>query len=204
MADVSGCELISWHEVYRLCRKLSERIITSGYRPDLIVAVARGGYVPARLLCDFIGINELTSIRVEHYYPGAKKQTEARIRDPLSADIAGRRVLLVDDVNDSGDTFRVAVPYLQSFQPAELRTAVAHSKTVSDFAEDYCGKRILKWRWIIYPWAVVEDLGAFMQAMSPKPATAEEAQKRLLECHGVRVKRETLEHIFAFRADVAS
>ena len=104
MADVSGCELISWHEVYRLCRKLSERIITSGYRPDLIVAVARGGYVPARLLCDFIGINELTSIRVEHYYPGAKKQTEARIRDPLSADIAGRRVLLVDDVNDSGDT----------------------------------------------------------------------------------------------------
>jgi hypoxanthine phosphoribosyltransferase len=142
--------LISWSEVQRLCQRLAGLIRESGFRPDLIVAIGRGGYVPARLLCDYLDIMGLTSIKVEHYLAGASKQEETIIRYPLKADIKGLRVLLVDDVNDTGDTLLVATRHLQTFRPADVRTAVVHEKTVSRIAADYFAMRIVRWRWLIH------------------------------------------------------
>ena len=67
MPEQLRCELISWSEVERLCQHLARLIRESGYRPDLIIAIGRGGYVPARLMCDWLHIMGLTSIKVEHY-----------------------------------------------------------------------------------------------------------------------------------------
>ena len=57
------CKLVKWEEVVEWCRKLAEKIKESGWRPDLIVAIARGGYTPARLLCDFLDIHDLEVFR---------------------------------------------------------------------------------------------------------------------------------------------
>ena len=65
--DAFRCELISFNEVLRLSRILTRKIKASGYMPDLIVAIGRGGYVPGRLVSDFLLFNDLASMKIEHY-----------------------------------------------------------------------------------------------------------------------------------------
>jgi hypoxanthine phosphoribosyltransferase len=173
-------------------------IKASEFHPDIVIAIGRGGYVPARLLCDYLGIMALTSIKIEHYLRGAEKQKSAVIRYPLHTDIMSQRVLLVDDVNDSGDTLELALQHLKSFQPAEIRTAVMHDKKSTGFSVDYRGSKIVKWRWLIYPWAVCEDITAFLKRLSPQPQTLAEAQRQLADCYGIKIAERRLETIYSF------
>ena len=116
------CELVSWENFYQLARGLALTIHKSGYLPDTIIAIARGGVVPGRVLCDFLAIMELASFRIEHYH-GTRKESLARIKYPLVADLNGKRVLVVDDVGDTGETFVVAIEHIrQQGEPAEIKT----------------------------------------------------------------------------------
>ena len=196
MHEQLRCELISWAEVERLCQRLAGLIKESGYRPDLVIAIGRGGYVPARLLCDYMHIMELTSIKIEHYLSGANRQEEAVIRYPLKADIRGLRVLVVDDVNDTGDTLETATQHLQTFQPGEIRTAVMHHKAVTHFDADYSAGKIVKWRWLIYPWAVNEDVSAFLERLLPAPESLEDAQQLLARQFNIKISLKRLGDIY--------
>ncbi len=198
MADKMRCELISWSEVQRLCQRLAILIRSSNYAPDVVVAISRGGYVPARLVCDYLDIMALTSIRMEHYLSGSIKQAQVIIRDPLCADIKNLRVLLVDDVNDSGDTLELAIRHLQAFHPREIRTAVMHRKTTTHFSEDYYARKIVKWRWLIYPWAMKEDISSFLQRLVPAPDTMEQAQQQLAEHFGINISQQRLKDVYEF------
>lgn len=191
------CELISWSEVQQLCLRLASLIRDSNYQPDIVVAIARGGFVPARLLCDYLDIMALTSIKIEHYLAGSTKQEQAVIRFPLCTAIENQRVLLVDDVNDSGDTLDVALQHLLSFQPREVRTAVMHHKTSSHFPVDYLAKTVIKWRWLIYPWAMVEDLSDFIQRLTPPPATLREVQQQLAQHYGIKISQRQLTQLWS-------
>lgn len=192
------CELISWSEVQRLCLRLAKLVRESDYRPDIVVAIGRGGYVPARLLCDYLDIMALTSIKIEHYLSGSSKQEQAVIRYPLCIDIENQCVLLVDDVNDSGDTLDVALQHLHSFQPREVRTAVMHHKACTHFTVDYQAKRITKWRWLIYPWARVEDISDFMQRLTPVPKNLQEAQQQLSLQYDIKISRQELKQLWEY------
>ena len=196
MPEQLHCEMISWSEVERLCQHLAGLIRESGYRPDLIIAIGRGGYVPARLMCDWLHIMGLTSIKIEHYLSGANRQEEAVIRYPLKADIRGLRVLVVDDVNDTGDTLEAATQHLQAFQPGEIRTAVMHHKAVTHFDADYSAGKIVKWRWLIYPWAVNEDVSAFLERLMPAPESLEDAQQLLARQFNVKISLKRLGNIY--------
>ena len=192
------CELISWSTIQRLCQRLAMQVITSGYQPEVVVAIGRGGLVPARLVCDYLDIMALTSIKIEHYLSGSSRQEQAVIRYPLCSDIMNQRILLIDDVNDSGDTLKIAIEHLQSFQPREIRTAVVHQKSVSDFAVDYYAGKIVKWRWLIYPWAMHEDICGFLTQLSPAPTTLEQARQMLAERHNIDISQQRLETIYSF------
>ncbi len=195
MAKKIHCELISWAEVQRLCRRLAGLVRASGYDPDIVIAIGRGGYVPARLLCDCLDIMALTSIKIEHYLSGASRQEQAVVRYPLKADIRGQRVLLVDDVNDTGDTLDVAIEHLQTFHPGEIRTAVMHHKTTTSFIVDYYARKVIKWRWLIYPWAVYEDIAGFLGRMSPPPQSLADARQRLADQFDIAIPLQRLEDI---------
>jgi uncharacterized protein len=88
---------------------------------------------------------------------------EARIKFPVSTDISGKKVLIVDDITDTGDTLQLSVGYVQSLRSAEVKTAVLQHKTCSSFTPDFYGQKIIRWRWIIYPWARYEDLAGFTE-----------------------------------------
>jgi hypoxanthine phosphoribosyltransferase len=191
------CEVVSWSAFYDLARKLAIKIIESAYQPEVIVAIGRGGYVPARVLSDFLGQTDLTSFKVEHYHHW-QKQHAAHVRYPLATDVAGRRVLLVDDVADSGETFAVALEHLNSRgAPDEIRSAALHYKIVSPYVPDYYAKVARKWRWIIYPWALVEDVGSFISAWHPRPVEPDEVAQRLAAKHGIRLPRKVLLDLLA-------
>ena len=111
MSHPTPCELISWNGACDLCRQLVGKIRKAGYHPDIIVAIGRGGYMPARILSDYLDLMNLTSFKIEHYR-GLHKEPAAQIRYPLSADLTGQQVHLVDDVSDSGDTFKLAMKHL--------------------------------------------------------------------------------------------
>ena len=190
------CELVSWTRVCRLASKLARAIRAADFHPDIVVAIARGGYIPARLLCDQLNLYNLTSLRITHY-TGAEKSSQARIVSPLGVDIKNKNVLLVDDVSDSGDTLQLALQHINELAPRELRTAVLHHKQCASVVPDFFAQRVIRWRWITYPWAVVEDIGGFIRHMQPVPITVEEATARLQQEYRIKASSQIIEDIFA-------
>ncbi|MBN2331812.1 MAG: phosphoribosyltransferase [Deltaproteobacteria bacterium] len=181
------CELLTWCAVQHLARELAFKILASRYHPDLIVAIGRGGYVPARLVADYLQISQLTTIKIEHYTMGAQRRRWASIRYPLKVAIAGMKVLIVDDVNDTGETLALASKHLAMHNPRENRTAVLHHKTVSHLQPDFAARRIIKWRWLIYPWAVIEDLTGFLSRMDNRPTSPTKVVRRFERDYGIKV-----------------
>ncbi len=195
--SLPACTLVSWKTTYRLGRDLARLVKDAGFHPDIVVAIGRGGYVPARLVCDFLHLDRLTGIKVEHY-TATRKQGEVVIRYPLNTDVHGLAVLVVDDVNDSGDTLAAVARYLDGFAPRAMRTAVLHEKAVTHFNADFVAKRVRKWRWLVYPWAYIEDVTSFVRALQPQPLSAEDAWQRLRDEQGIRVPRQTVRDVLDF------
>jgi hypoxanthine phosphoribosyltransferase len=186
------CELVSWAQIRSLSRRLALLIRSSGFQPDIIVAIGRGGYIPARLLSDYLDVYDLTSFKIEHYRR-AYKQAEARVRYPLSAKVAGKRLLLVDDVSDAGDTFELALTHLAACgPPARVQTAVLHHKRGSSFVPDYYAVEITEWRWLIYPWAILEDVSGFIRELSLADAPVAKIKADIEQSYGVRVSDQVL------------
>ncbi len=175
------CDMPSWRRVVRDCKTLSSSIKTSGYDPDMVVAICRGGLVPARLVCDFLHIKDLTTIKVEHWGMVATPTEKAVIKFPLYVDIKDKQVLLVDDITDTGDTLRVSLEHLKKFGPKEIRTAVLIHKIISGFLPDYYVRKITQWRWVIFPWHVWEDLTVLIKNIKAMGIYCEEDIRRELK-----------------------
>ena len=197
MATSSRFELITWEHFYALSRKLSLAVYNASFQPEVIIAISRGGCIPARIICDYLDVFDLDVIKIEHYH-GVHKEKTALLRYPLSADITGKRVLLIDDVSDTGDSFDVAIQHLlENGEPTELKTAVLHHKTVSSYTPDFYAEVVYEWHWIIYPWAVMEDLRSILVKMDTPSATIEDFARYIKELHQLEVPRQTLEDVFS-------
>ena len=191
------CQLLRWEDVQAAARELAAQLRAARWRPDTLVAIGRGGWIPGRLLSDLLGIMELAGLRIEHYH-GSERQAQARVREPLAVDITGRRVLVIDDVSDSGDTFDATLAHLRERgEPTEVRTAVLHHKTTSRFVPDFIGATVEEWRWLTYPWAVVEDVTGFVRAMKPSPAGATAVRERLWTDYGIELDDTALADVMA-------
>jgi len=155
---------ISWEESARLARLLAASIKSDTRKPpDMVIAIGRGGFVPARIVCDELLISCLTSIRLERWGPAASRKERAIVRSPLACSVADLDLLVIDDVSDTGDTLSAAVAYLQELQPSRIRTGVLHHKVSSRFDPDYPAEIVKDWYWIIYPWALHEDTCGFLE-----------------------------------------
>jgi hypoxanthine phosphoribosyltransferase len=182
------CTLVSWEESARLARTLAGAIRADGYRPDLVIAIGRGGYVPARVVCDCLLHDMLTSMKVEHWGIAAHKKDETVVRFPLAVDIRRLSVLIVDDVTDTGDTLTTTVAHVASLGPREVRTAVLQHKDTSAFTPDYFAEYVTEWSWIIYPWAVHEDLVGFAaRVLGAKTQFFEEIKAKLASRFAIHV-----------------
>ncbi|MEM4481732.1 MAG: phosphoribosyltransferase [Desulfurococcaceae archaeon] len=160
-------KLVSWEEIVDWSMKLGDIISKDNYKVELVVAVSRGGFVPARLLCDFLGIDNLLSIQSQHWTEAAKAAERALIKFPYSINAEKLRVLVVDDIVDTGDTLKLAKEYIkQEWGPEDVRTAALQwISPVAKFKPDYYYIEVKEWAWFQYPWTRLEDTYQFIKRM---------------------------------------
>lgn len=126
--------------------------------PDAIVAVLRGGVVPALVLSDVLGADEFYAIRVKHWGIARELYSVPLVEQLPQGRIEGKSVLLVDEVADTGKTLARAIEELMKLGAAEVKTAVLHLKPTSTVAPDYYAVKLDEWAWIFYPWSLAETL----------------------------------------------
>jgi len=140
---------LSWNEVDRLCRSLAEKI-RGKFAPDLIVGISRGGFPVARILCDELGVRRLASLQIEYYSSPGKTKKKPVLLYPLNADVKGKRVLIVDDVADRGESLKLAKKHVSERGAKEIKLATIHYKPWSTVVPDFYVKEVKSW--IVYPW----------------------------------------------------
>lgn len=145
--------------------RIAKKVMGSGYRPDVIVAILRGGVILARLLSDLLNISEMKIMRVIHYDALESKKV-AEIVEPISCRLDGMKVLLVDDVADTGESLIVARNHILERGAAEVRIATMHYKPWSKLKPDYYSEETEAW--VVYFWEYAETVNYFMKRFSDR------------------------------------
>jgi len=159
LPDEFPCTITNWEYIYGLCRDVSDDVKADDFEPDVVVALARGGWFAGRILCDFLGLDDLTSLKIEHYVGTAAKADEPEVRYPMpEGSVEGKDVLIVDDIADTGQSIEHAYEYVQEREPNAVRTATLQLLQTSEFEPDFVGERLAEWTWVVYPWNFVEDM----------------------------------------------
>lgn len=145
---------ISWDDLDAAVERLAAEIGTLGVdtRPEAILAVSRGGLVPGAMLAYRMGLRDLLVAVAEHYDASGRRPEAALLRMPPNDALRGRRVLIVDEVWESGRTLQRVVAAAEA-AGATVRTAVLHYKPerseVNHAPDHYAGTAA---SWVIYPY----------------------------------------------------
>jgi hypoxanthine phosphoribosyltransferase len=146
-------EVLTWELFGEAGRELARSIAGSGFRPDMVIAVARGGLLPAGAISYALGVKAAGTLNVEFYSDVEETLPDPVLLEPLldTAAIVGKRLLVVDDVADSGRTLDLVLDVLRNHHPDEVRSAVLYTKPRTIVQPDY------SWRetdlWINFPWS---------------------------------------------------
>ncbi len=143
---------LDWSAIVKLCEQLAKKV--SNYKPDVLVGISRGGLVPVRLLSDLIGNSKVAIIKIEFYKKIGKTKDKPTITQALNYNVHGKRVLIVDDVSDTGKSLIAAREHVLSKKPKEVKIATLHYKPYSKLKPDYFVETTSKW--IVYPWEIHE------------------------------------------------
>ncbi|NHN42280.1 phosphoribosyltransferase [Halorubellus sp. JP-L1] len=153
------CTITNWEYIYSLCRDVSNDVKRDEFEPDVVVALARGGWFAGRCICDFLGLDDLASLKMEHYVGTAEKADEPQVRYPMpEGSVEGKDVLIIDDIADTGGSIRRAEEYVTERDAGEVRTATLQLLDTSEFEPDYVGENLEEWAWMVYPWNFIEDM----------------------------------------------
>ncbi len=152
MSDGSEREHLSWEQFGEAVRELARTILGDGFVPEVVVAIARGGLLPAGAIAYALDVKNCGALNVE-FYTGIGTVLDAPEVLPPTLDmdyLFGRRVLLVDDVADSGRTLALAVKLLRD-KGADVRSVTIYTKPGSIAMPDYSWRETAQW--IDFPWS---------------------------------------------------
>jgi hypoxanthine phosphoribosyltransferase len=133
--------VVNWNYAEMLCRKVAMQVLEDAFRPEKIVAPAKGGWYASMILSDYIGV-EAVSLDLRR-----------------SEEISAERILIVDDFVNSGRTMRKA---LSRISADEVKTSALLMFQNSEFVPDYLGEYVAENVWVIFPWNFVEDTSALI------------------------------------------
>jgi hypoxanthine phosphoribosyltransferase len=155
---VSEREVMTWADIGVGSRALAEAVHADGYRPDMVLSIARGGLLVAGALGYALGVKNTFTMNVE-YYTGIEERLEMpMILPPVPdlVDFAETKVLIADDVADTGATLALVKDFCAG-RVAEVRCAVLYEKSRSEVKCEYVWRRTDLW--ITFPWSARAPVG---------------------------------------------
>jgi len=137
-----GVLQVDWAFFGELCRALALKIFRE-YDPDLVIGIARAGVIPGAVVASILQ-RDFASMAITRGEGGSRPVV---IAGPPRI-VTGRRVLIVDETCDSGDTMKLALAAVRDLRPAEVRSAV--SFMTGDYRPDF--HALQTENFIILPW----------------------------------------------------
>lgn len=171
-------EIPTWEKIYELLLNLASKVRSSNFKPDVIVGISRGGWPPARIMSDLLENPKLANVKAEFYLGVAKTKGEPVITQPVSVSVQGKRVLVVDDVADTGKSLRLVHEHLQQRGATDVKIATIYYKPWSIVKPDWYERETS--RWVVFPWERKETVRNILEKFKSQGKTVEEAKETLV------------------------
>ncbi len=149
-------EVYTWPEIGQHSFALGKKIIESGTKFDRVIALARGGVSIAQSTADLIGVKHISVVQSELYTGVYETNKVPIITQSLSVTIRGEKIVLIDDLADSGESLLFAKQYLAAHGPKEIKTATLAVKPWTKITPDF--SVIDTDAWCIFPWEIRETI----------------------------------------------
>lgn len=189
------CKVVTWDEIDLWAKNVVKKIRDAGFKPDMVIALIRGGLVPARLICDHLHLKNLFAVKVEHWGITAQADMKAKLVQGLDLDLKGKKILVVDDITDTGESMILSTDHLKGKGPAVMKSAtllhIEHSKFKPDFYDVFVPKD--KWTWFIFPWNFHEDVRTLAVKTIGTPKDTKGVVKALKDQFQIKVAQEIVE-----------
>jgi hypoxanthine phosphoribosyltransferase len=159
-------EIMTWQDLGVGARELAHQIVDDGYEADMVLSIARGGLLVGAALGYALGIKNTFAMNVE-YYTGIDARLEMPMLLPPVPDLvdfAETRVLIADDVADTGATLALVKEFCEG-KVAEVRCAVLYEKPHTTINCEYVWRRTDSW--ITFPWSAEEPVTRPVAAPPP-------------------------------------
>ena len=145
----------SWIDHIQAINSIGESILTSGWTPTAILAITRGGLIPAAILAYMLDVRRIHTVRVQHYDNtnnrlGAGPQFVEEISPFDALDICTERLLIVDDIIDTGETLKL-VRRAAHDHADEVKVAALYVRSDQKESADWYWK--VEDEWVVFPWA---------------------------------------------------
>lgn len=169
-------QYLTMKEIMQLLHDLRDKIVKSGFKPDCLVGMSRGGFIPVRILSDILDVGDVYIIGVTYYRDIEVTKKEPEITQDIDKkDLKGKTILLVDDVSDTGKSLKFTVNHLNQNGIKFSKTATLHLKPWSVFIPDYYAKTTKKW--IIYEWEIAEIIRKILKKFKTQDKIKEELSR---------------------------
>ena len=172
-------EVPTWNQIYDMLLNLTEKIRKNGFKPDIIVGVSRGGWPPARVLSDLMGNSNLANVRAEFYLGVAETKEEPVLTQQVSMEVAGKKVLVVDEVADTGKSLKLVKEHIIEKGATEVKIATVYYKPWSIVKPDYYERETSCW--IVFPWEIKETVRKLAKKCREKRKSIEEETAKLVK-----------------------
>jgi uncharacterized protein len=144
---------LGWEVMARMVGQIAEQIAGTAFRPTAIVAICRGGLIPATLLSHALGVRTVTTLSIRRNSGDDRysaRHTPTLDEPLLAGPLQRQSILLVDDIVGDGGTMRTALRALESIQPAALRTAALVKNEQAALVPDHFALEVNDW--VVFPW----------------------------------------------------
>ena len=172
-------EIPSWEQIYEELLRLANRIRENNFKADVIVSVSRGGWPPARIMSDLLENPELANVKAEFYLGVTKTKGDPVITQPVSTSVKGKKVLIVDEVADTGKSLRLVKSHLEEHGATEVKIMTIYYKPWSIVVPDWYAKKTS--RWIVFPWERKETVRQVLEKYKNQGKSIDEAVEELVQ-----------------------
>ncbi len=157
MASTIDYEVPTWSQIYDMLLCQAQKIQRQNYKPDIIVGIARGGVVPARILADLLETPELGFIQIEFYTDINQTHKEPTLKQALTNQITNKKALLVDDIADTGESLQLAKNIPRRAKRKRNQNSHSIPKTTI-YNQPQISAKNKQLNWIVFPWDTKETL----------------------------------------------